>query len=61
VNTHFITNISTFATANIASQMYVRLTRIAAAGTAPADDPVVIGVHYHYELDQVGSHAILTK
>lgn len=60
-NTHFISDIATFTGLNIASQMFVRLTRIAAAGTAPADDPVVIGVHYHYEVDTTGSRQILTK
>lgn len=59
--THYITDITTFTTANIASQMYVRLKRIASSGTEPADDPVVIGVHYHYEIDTIGSRGILTK
>lgn len=60
-NTHFISNIGTFVTGKIASQMYSRLTRIASTGTAPADDPIVIGVHYHYGLDSMGSRQILTK
>jgi hypothetical protein len=60
-NTHFITDITTFTTLGIASQMFVKLTRIASSGTEPADDPVVIGVHYHYELDTMGSRQILTK
>jgi hypothetical protein len=60
-NTHIVEDIATFTTGNIAGQMFVRLTRISAAGTAPADDPVVIGVHYHYELDTVGSRLIFTK
>jgi hypothetical protein len=61
VNTHFAVDISSFTTGLIASQMYLRLTRIAAAGTEPADDPVVTGVHYHYELDTVGSRQIFSK
>jgi len=60
-NTHYLTHISNFTTLNIASQMFVRLKRIAPAGTAPADDPVIIGVHYHYELDQMGSSELITK
>jgi len=60
-NTHFAEDIATFTTGNIAGQMFVKLTRIAAAGTAPADDPVVIGVHYHYTLDTVGSREIFSK
>lgn len=60
-NTHFAEDIGTFVTGLIAGQMFVRLTRIAAAGTAPADNPIVIGVHYHYELDTVGSRSIFSK
>jgi hypothetical protein len=60
-NTHFITNITTFTTLGIASQMFVRLTRITSSGTEPADNPVVIGCHYHFEVDTVGSREILTK
>ena len=60
-NTHFAEDVATFTTSAIAGQMFVRLTRIAAAGTAPANDPVVIGVHYHYELDTVGSRSISSK
>lgn len=59
--THYITDITTFTTLNIASQMFIQLKRIASSGTEPADDPVVIGVHYHYEVDTVGSRGILTK
>jgi hypothetical protein len=60
-NTHFAEDLASFTTGLIASQMFVKLTRIAAAGTAPADDPIIIGVHYHYELDTVGSRQIFTK
>lgn len=60
-NTHIAENIATFTTGNIAGQMFVRLTRLAAAGTAPADDPVIIGVHYHFEIDTVGSREIFSK
>lgn len=60
-NTHMAFDIATFTTGNIAGQMFVRLTRIAAAGTAPAADPIVIGVHYHYEIDTVGSRDIFAK
>jgi hypothetical protein len=61
VNTHIAEDIATFTTGEIAGQMFVKLTRIAAAGTAPAADPVVIGVHYHYQLDTVGSRQIFSK
>lgn len=60
-NTHFAVDLGEFVTGLIAGQMFVKLTRIAAAGVAPADDPVIIGVHYHYALDTVGSRAIFSK
>lgn len=53
--THMVVDLASFTTANIASQMFVRLTRIAAAGTAPATDPLILGVHYHYQIDSLGS------
>jgi hypothetical protein len=60
---HVIFNIGTFTTLNIASQMFCRITRIAksAGGTNPASDPLIIGCHYHYELDTAGSREIITK
>lgn len=54
-------NIGTFTIPGIAKLSYVRLTRIASSGTEPTTDPVVSGVHFHYELDTVGSREILTK
>lgn len=60
--THLIADIGTFTTPAIASQICCRLTRIASAGTAPANDPVVLGVHFHYEIDTpAGSRQIWTK
>lgn len=61
VNTHFITDIGTFTVGNIAAQIFSKLTRIASGTTAPATDPVVIGVHFHYSLDSNGSRQILVK
>jgi hypothetical protein len=61
VNTHVIIDLGQFTAGNIGSQMYARLTRIASVVTAPATAPVVIGVHYHYELDSPGSRQILVK
>lgn len=60
-NTHFATDLSTFTTLNIASMMLCKITRIASSGTEPADDPVILGMHYHYELDTIGSREIFTK
>jgi hypothetical protein len=59
--THFAVDIASFTTGNIASQMHLRLTRIASVGAAPAVDPVVSGVHYHYEVDTVGSRQMYIK
>ena len=59
--THVAEDIASFTTGDVAGQMFTKLTRIAATGTAPADDPIVIGVHYHYQLDTVGSRDIFTK
>lgn len=59
--THLITTLGTFTTPNIGAQFFCRLTRIASATTAPATNPVVIGVHFHYELDTMGSQNITTK
>lgn len=61
LNTHLAVDLGTFTTLNIASQMYCKLTRIAAAGTAPATDPIVAGIHYHYEIDTIGSRLISAK
>ncbi|MFH1302219.1 MAG: hypothetical protein ABIK07_14255 [Planctomycetota bacterium] len=60
-NTHIIADITTFVQGSIGAQMFMRLKRIAAAGTAPASDPVGIGIHYHYEVDSIGSREIKTK
>jgi hypothetical protein len=62
VNTHFAVDIGAFISSNIASQMYSRLTRIAAVtGAEPADDPVITGLHYHYQIDTIGSREIFAK
>lgn len=44
-----------------ATMFFVRLTRIASDGTAPANDPFVAGVHFHYEVDTIGSRSEHTK
>jgi len=61
VNTHIAEDVATFTTVSIASQMFVRLTRIAATANDPATDPVIIGLHYHYKLDTVGSRTVFNK
>ncbi|MDD2899001.1 MAG: hypothetical protein PHI31_09840 [Desulfuromonadaceae bacterium] len=61
-NTHVIFDLPTFTTLGPASLMCCRLKRIAATGTAPAADPVVLGVHYHFPVDTpAGSRSIITK
>lgn len=55
-------NIGTFDITVIARLMHCTLTRIASTGVAPSIDPVVGGVHYHFEIDTpAGSRQILTK
>lgn len=61
VGRHFLTAIGTFTTPNIGAMVVARITRIAAAGTAPANNPFVLGCHFHYEVDTVGSRQIATK
>jgi hypothetical protein len=54
-------NITTFVIPGIAKLAYARITRIASSGTEPTTDPVVSGLHFHYELDTIGSREIITK
>lgn len=62
-NTHYLTDIYTYTPTNVTpgSMFHVRIKRIAASGTDPADDPVVLGVHFHYQIDTIGSRQITTK
>lgn len=61
VNTPQRLDIGTFTVPNIAMLAYARITRIAAVGTAPSVDPILGALHFHYEIDTVGSREILTK
>jgi len=61
VNTVHRTDISTFSITAIARLVGARIKRIASAGTAPSVDPVLRALHFHYELDTVGSRQITTK
>ena len=61
VNTPYSTNMATFVIPGIAKLAYLRITRIASAGTAPTTDPILSATHFHYELDTVGSRQITTK
>jgi hypothetical protein len=54
-------NIDTFVVPNIARLVWARVKRVAASGSAPSVDPVLGALHFHYELDTVGSREILTK
>lgn len=60
-NTHFIVDVGKFTTLGPGSLMAARLTRIASAVTAPADDPVVLGLHYHFLADAIGSRTPFAK
>jgi hypothetical protein len=63
VNTHFLTDIVTYTPTAVVpgSMFWCRLTRIASATTAPAADPFVAGVHYHYPCDTIGTRSITSK
>lgn len=61
VNTPQRLNITTFTIPNIAKLAYARIKRIASSGTEPSVDPILSALHFHYELDTVGSRQILTK
>lgn len=61
VNTPQRLNIGTFVVPTIAKIVYARMVRIASSGTEPSVDPVFSALHFHYELDTVGSREILTK
>jgi hypothetical protein len=62
-NTHYLTDIYTYTPTNVTpgSMFSVRLKRITAAGTAPANDPVVLGVHFHYQVDTMGTRQVAIK
>lgn len=63
-NTHYLSNIGTTTIAGLGagSMTWARLTRIASATTAPAADPFVAAVHFHYEVDTpAGSRETTTK
>ena len=61
VNTPFRENLGTFVIPGIARLAYARLARIASSGTEPTSDPVIGGIHFHYEIDTLGSRQITTK
>jgi hypothetical protein len=63
-NTHFFTTIvnDTIADIGPAWMLSARIKRIAAAGTAPATNPMVKALHIHVEVDTpAGSRQISTK
>jgi hypothetical protein len=61
VNTVFRDNITTFTIQAIARLVGARIKRIASVGAAPSVDPILRAIHYHYELDTIGSREITTK
>ena len=60
---HIFLDLGTFALPNIGALMSCRISRISksAGGTDPAVAPVVLGLHYHYQVDTPGSRQIITK
>jgi len=61
VNTVHRDNITTFVIPAIARLAYARIKRIASSGTEPSVDPIIAAIHFHYEIDTIGSRQILTK
>lgn len=61
VNTPWAFELGSFTIPAIAKLAYARLTRIASSGTEPTSDPIVSGLHFHYEIDTMGSREKLTK
>jgi len=60
---HIITPLGTITGTNIIIGAYMvwRLTRIAAAGTAPAAGPFAVALGFHVEQDTTGSRTTYTK
>lgn len=63
VGKQYLSDIVTDTYANIGpgSACIASLKRIASANTAPATDPIVIGLHYHYSVDSLGSDGVTSK
>ena len=61
VNTVQRTDVSTFTITAIARLVGARINRVASTGTAPSVDPVLRALHFHYEIDTVGSRQITSK
>lgn len=61
VNTVERDNITTFVIPAIARLAGARISRVASSGTEPSVDPIVRAIHFHYEIDTIGSRGILTK
>lgn len=61
VNTPFQTEIVSFTIPAIARLVGARIKRIASAGAAPSVDPVIRALHFHYEIDTVGSRGKVSK
>jgi hypothetical protein len=60
---HVITEIGHIPGGSIAMGAYIvwKLTRIAAAGTAPSAEPFALAIGFHVEMDTVGSRSELVK
>lgn len=59
--THLIYNIGDYTTLRIGSQIVGWFTRVAATGTAPTNNPFVLKLQCHAEVDSLGSKDIVTK
>jgi hypothetical protein len=61
VNTVQRSDITTFTVVAIARMVGARIKRVTSVGAAPSVDPVFRALHFHYEVDTVGSRQITTK
>jgi hypothetical protein len=61
VNTVQRSDITTFTVVAIARLVGARIKRVASAVAAPSVDPILRALHFHYELDTIGSRGITSK
>jgi len=58
--THLIYDIGDYTNLNSGSQIIGRFSRVAAAGTAPTNNPFVLKFQLHTEFDKLGTNNITT-
>ena len=63
INTHMYSDfpMQTLTSAGPLTVIWAKLTRVSSDTTDPANDPFAVGVHFHYEVDSLGSKTELVK